>query len=809
MLTDHLRLRPTMFRPWKQAARSLARRPGFTIAAIVILGAGIAATTGVFSVVDATVLKPLPYPAPDRLVTVMEANSARSEATGLLAPGRLEDWNRLNRTFVAISGSYAENVTETSGDTPERLAARRTSPRFFQVFGVPAILGRTFTPEEEVDGGPAVVVISDHLWERRYQRRRDVTSLHLVLKGQSYPIVGVMPPDFAPDGVDLWIPAAPSPQMLAMRDARFITGLGRMKPGVTIAAAQRDLARVQADLGRAFPVTDRNWSAQVTDLATSRLGDVRQPLLFVLGSVALLLVLAMANTAGLMLAQLQRREQELAIRGFLGATRGQVVVGVVQEVLIIAVLAILVAVAADIVLLRAGSTMLMSLPRASAIGIDWRALGVASLCGIGAALACGALPAWRATRGAIAAVMSRAGRGTSAGGRWQGVLVGAQIAIATLLLSSTALMLRSYYNLTHENPGFDASHSVTFHVGAAWDEDRVAVGRMQRDLLAQLASLPGVTGVGFANFLPASNATLRFRVRLQGVAAGTTDESLLSVGERSVTKDYFAALGAPLIAGATCPDFAVVRNSGPKALVNRRFVATYAGGRSVVGHLLRWEQDRPDAPNTEIVGVVDDIREDNLRTPAVPYVYMCLGPGEWPDPEYVVRTAGDPRVLVGVIRAAVRRLYPTRALFGLMTLDEDLGATLGQTRLQTGLITAFGLAAVALAVIGLYGLVTLAVSTRRREIGIRIALGAEPRRVVWELAARVGGLLAVGATVGLLMTLAIQRELRAMVFGVAPLDPATLAVAVLGLAIAAALATISPAWRAARIDPVGAMRDGA
>src|SRR5690348_10922440 len=310
-----------MIRPWKQAARSLFRRPGFTIAAVVILAAGIAATTGVFSIVDATILKPLPYPAPDRLVMVMEANSAKSEATGLLAPGRLEDWNRRSRTFVAISGSYAENVTETSGDVPERLAARRTSPRFFGVYGVRPIVGRTFTSEEEADGGPAAAVISDRLWERRYQRRPDVTSQQLILKGQRYPIVGVMPPSFAPNEVDLWVPAQPSARMVAVRDARFLTGIGRMRPGVTIATAQRDLARVQTELGREFPATDRNWSALVTDLASSRLGDLRQPLLFILGSVAMLLLIAVANTAGLMLAQLRRREQELAIRGFLGATR--------------------------------------------------------------------------------------------------------------------------------------------------------------------------------------------------------------------------------------------------------------------------------------------------------------------------------------------------------------------------------------------------------------------------------------------------------------------------------------------------------
>ncbi|HTI62162.1 MAG TPA: ADOP family duplicated permease [Gemmatimonadaceae bacterium] len=798
-----------MIRPWTQAARGLARRPAFTLGAIVVLGSGIAATTGVFSVVDAVLLRPLPYPDPRQLVVVLEANSAKSEAAGLLAPGRLEDWNRLNRTFASISGSYAENVTETSGDVPERLSSRRTEPRFFSVFEVRPLLGRAFVPDEELDGGPAAAVISEQLWTRRFQRRADVTQRRLVLKGRSYPIVGVMPADFAPPGTDLWIPAQTSASLLAVRDARFITGVGRMKPGVTVDAAQADLVRVQAELGRQFPATDKGWSAQVTDLASWRVGDVRRPLVFILGSVVLLLLIAVANTAGLTLGQLQRRERELAIRGFLGATRGQVVLGVVQEMLIIATVAVAIAIALDAGLLRVGAAALASLPRGSSVHLDWRALAVASLAGVGAAVACGALPAWRATRAGIAAVVSRAGRGTSADGGSQHVLVAGQIAIATTLLCSTALMLRSYYNLTHEDPGFDASHSVTFHVGAAWDEDRVAVGRMQRALLTELATLPGVTSVGFANFLPASNATLRYRVRLPGVTApgASADADLLTVGARSVTDGYFAALGARLVAGATCPSFAVVPNSGPKVLVNRRFVTAYGGGQGLVGRTLHWEQDRAGAPSTEIVGVVDDVREDNLRTAAVPYVYSCLGPGNWPDPEYVVRSAGDPRVLIGGVREAVRRVDPTRAVFGLTTLEDVVNASLGETRLQTSLITAFGLSAAALAVVGLYALLALAVATRRREIGIRMALGAAPRRVMLDLAARVAWLLASGVVSGLLITILVQRELRALVVGVAPLDPSTLATAVLGIGVAAAAATALPAWRAARIDPVKEMRN--
>jgi predicted permease len=463
----------------------------------------------------------------------------------------------------------------------------------------------------------------------------------------------------------------------------------------------------------------------------------------------------------------------------------------------------------DLALLRIASSALTSLPRTTGLSIDWRALVVASVCGAGAAIVCGAVPAWRATRGGAAAVVSRSGRGISSDTRSQRLLVGGQIALATLLLSSTELMLRSYYNLVYLDPGFDASHAITFHVGAAWDEDRTKVGQMQEQLLASLANLPGVTAAGFSNFLPASNATIRYQVRFDDGTRGegSEDRAQLGVGERSVTSDYFRALGAHVAAGATCPALADVQNATPKALVNRRFVAAYANGGNVVGRRLGWVQESISPP-MEIVGVVDDIREDNLRTAAVPYLYACIGAGNWPDPEYVVRTAGDPRQLLASIRSVVHEIDPSRAVFGDMTLEQTVNATLGDTRLQTEMIAAFGIAAVGLAIVGLYGLVALAVTTRRREIGIRIALGAEPGRVVRELTTRVAWLIVGGTGVGLLLTAVAQRQLRAVVFGVAPLDPMTLASAVLGLAVAAAVAAFVPASRAAKIDPVGAMRDG-
>jgi predicted permease len=432
------------------------------------------------------------------------------------------------------------------------------------------------------------------------------------------------------------------------------------------------------------------------------------------------------------------------------------------------------------------------------------------MCGLAAAIACGVIPAWRATRFNAGARLSRAGRGISSDTRSQRVLVGAQIAIAMLLLSSTGLMLRSYYNLWHVDAGFDASHAVTFHVGAAWSEDRTKIAQMQQRFVDELGSIPGVTAVGFSNFLPASNATIRYQVHLQGVAReeSSTDRTELTVGERSVTSDYFRAIGARLAAGSTCPALGDVRSETPKALVNRRFLAAYAPGRNpqaLIGRYAKWTQ-QPGAP-MEIVGVLNDVREDNLRTPAVPYLYACIGGGNWPDPEYVVRGRGDPAALLRSIRTVVHAIAPTRAVFGAMPLESYVAETLGQTRLQTQMVAAFGLAAAALAAVGLYGLVALAVSTRRREIGIRIALGAAPQTVVRELASRAGLVIAAGAGVGLLVTAVAQRALRAVIFGVAPLDPATLLGAIVGLAVISAVATLLPASRAAKVDPVSAMRD--
>src|SRR5579871_698023 len=317
---------------WKSAFRTLARRPAFAFATVLILALGTGATTTLFSLIDAVLWKPLPYPNPDRMVTVYEANPAKNQNTSLVAPGRLEDWNRLSQSFDGISGYYGENVTDTSGAEPERLAGLRVASRFFAVMGTPALIGRVLNADEERFGGPLSAVISYRLWQRRYHGDAGVIGKRLVLKGNGYTIVGVMPEGFMPPAIDLWMPAQVPPGLVQVREARFFGGVGRLKPGITPAQAQAELSRVQAELGRQFPATDKGWSAQVRDLKEERVGEHRASLSVMFWAVVLLLLIACANAGGLMLGQLHRRERELAIRSSLGASRRQLVAVILREV---------------------------------------------------------------------------------------------------------------------------------------------------------------------------------------------------------------------------------------------------------------------------------------------------------------------------------------------------------------------------------------------------------------------------------------------------------------------------------------------
>lgn len=792
---------------WLIALRTLTRRPGFAVTAILMLALGIGATTALFSLVDTILLKPMPYPHAERLVWVMEANPLKDKKDSLIAPVRLEEWRRMNQSFEALAGNYAENFTDTSGQEPERLRGRQLSAGYMDVFGIAPIVGRTFTKDEEIDGGPNAAIISYGLWMRRYGQDRNVTSKSLRINGKLFPIVGVMPKEFMTPEIDVWIPAQFAAYWNNLRDARFLSGVGRLKPGVTIAQARADLVRIQAELGWQFPKTDKDWSVIVGDLKEARVGEYRRTLLLVFGAVSLLLLIAIANIAGLTLAQLHQREREMAIRSSVGASRGQVIATVMREVLLIAIGGAALGAVAAAASVNLMQKIFADLPRMAELSFDWRALAFAAASSLFAALLFGAIPAFQSTRADLAPVLSESSRSVSGGRRvLQRGLVVAQLALTVLLLASAGLLLRSYANLAHVDAGFDTANTITFHVGAGWSEDRARVGRMQIDLINALNRAPGVETAGFSNFLPATGATLNFQSTFDG--SEWTNNNFLTVGYRNVTAGYLQALHIPLLAGKWCDPADAFDFSKPRptqAMVNRKFVETYAKNGDVLGRHLHFSA-MAAAPAAEIVGVVGDALEDGLSVSAAPYVYECQLAGSWPDPEYVVRARGDVGAVASQIRAIVHQVAPGRAIFGMKPLESVVDDALEQPRLNSSFLAGFAGAAMLLASVGLYSLISLIVTARTREIGVRIALGASAGQIMRFVFAGAGRMLGIGIALGVVLTIAAARLIQSVLFGVSPIDVVTLGAAVLVLALVAVVATLLPARRAASIDPLDAIR---
>jgi putative ABC transport system permease protein len=793
---------------WQIALRSLIRRPGYSLTAIPMLVLGISAATVLFSIVNTVLLKPLPYPSADRLVSLLEASPSKNKKESLIAPSRLEDWNRMNQTFESIAGFYSENVTDTSGPEPQRIASRRVSPRFFDVLGARPLLGRTLSKQEEIYGGPAAAVISYGLWTRAFGQDRSTIGKTLVLGGRGFTIVGVMPKEFAAGAIDAWIPAQLAPSLMRMRENRFLIGVGRMKPGVSIEQAQADLARIERELGQQFPATDKDWSASVGDLKEQRVGEYRRALWLMFGAVGLLLLIAVANIAGLTLAQLHQRERELAIRSSMGASRGQVIATLMREVLLVAAAGAAGGAALAEWLIGLAARHFAELPRITELRFDWSTLACATAASLFATLIFGIIPAIQATRADVAPLLAESSRTVS--GRRRGlqrVLVAGQLAVTVLLLASAGLLLRSYYNLTRVNAGFSSENVITFHVGAAWDEDRPRIGRLQQQIIDELQSLPNVESAGFTSFLPATGATLNFPIALEGSDAIPENGPFL-VGQRTVTSGYLQTLHVPLVAGAWCPPVEPFKfNSSIKAVVNRRFVELYAKNQNVVGRWFKYTQSSlASAPSNQIVGVVGDVREDGLAIAPVPYVYDCPTAGSWPDPEYVVRARGNARILIAQVGRIVHGIDPHRAVFGMKMLDNIVDDALEQPRLNASLLGFFASTATLLASVGLYSLISIMVTARRREIGVRMALGADAGEIMRLILGGAARLLAAGAGSGIAMTLAAERILKSALFGVSALDPWTILGAVALLAAVSLIAASVPARRAAAADPLDAMR---
>ncbi len=797
------------FAAWRRdlrfACRIMLRHSALSGTIIATLALGIAASTTVASLVDGVLIRALPYPNAERLVAIQEGNLSDGNARTPVSPGRLEDWQQLNRSFEAIAGSNQEVLIDTTEPIPERVPAAFVSPRFFSVLTSHPLLGRTFTSEEERFGGPRSIVISEGLWRRRFSADASVIGQTIVLDGRSYGITGVMPASFRypSAATEAWLPRQANSALLRMREARFYTAIGRLRPGIPLDRARNDLASVQRRLGERYPKTDSGWSVEVDGLKDALVGKVRLALWLLLGSAGMLLVIACANVACLLLAQLNSRAGEIALRISLGAGRAAIGRQLFAEGLVYAFTGAL----AGVALAYAGVGLLRSsmpdIPRIGDVALDARTLGLSSAITLLSAVLLSLAPIVQTFRRSLSATLNSAGRGGAAGTGQTvpRVLVAAQLAIATTLLIWAGLFLKSVVRLQESKLGFRTDSVLTLRVGSSFNEvPEAAIVRHQRTLEA-LSNVPGVLSAAMSTGLPAATPTWPREFQIAGEP--TPGRTLRFSGWRIVTAGYFQTLGIPILNGRTCRmDTSAERPF--EILVNRKFATLYFQGRNPLGHSI--VQGPIGNGQADIVGVVPDVREDGHGQEPGPVIYACGYLRYWPDSDFLILTARD-RAPATAIRHAVQSIDPARPIYSVRMLAEAHSEALAQTRFRTFLAGVFSILALTLGAIGLYGVMAYTVSQRTRETSIRVALGARPLQIAGEVIRSGGILAAAGIALGAGAAEGASRMLQALLYGTSSSDAATYFLAAGVLLAVAAVACAIPAWRAISIDPIRALRE--
>jgi putative ABC transport system permease protein len=786
----------------RQAGRALSKTPVFTASVVLTLALGIGASSAVFSVVDAVLLRPLPFPDADQLVRLSQVHPKIAEP--FVAPVRLLDWNRLNSTFQVISGYYTNDVSELSGELPEKLTEALVAPGFLRVWRIAPALGRDFTREEEHFGGPLAVLISDRLWRRRFGGNPNVVGQKVRLGSSSYAVVGVMPPGFAfpVRDTDLWAPSAMDAPYAQSRESTWFTAIGRLKPGVSLAQARADLETVQAALGREYPKTDAVLKPRLESLKEVATGGVRKSLWILFGSVSLLLLIACVNIAALLLSRVAARRHELTVRFSLGASRTSVAVGCLTEVFLLAVAGAVAGLAIAAGASDVFRTLAASFPRIDEIGLNLRVVLYSFACAVVVTVLSGVLPAFRSTRPNLAASLAQGGRSQVSGRHpVQLVLVGVQVALAVTLLSGAGLLVRSFQELGRVSSGFEADRVLTFHISTNWGEtaDRPANRQRLERILDAVRSLPGVEAVASADALP--GVPKAFQVQVTTEAGRAETEAKMFTEGRWVTPNYFPVMRIPLLAGEPCRD----DPDAPTAVVNRSFATAYLQGNTAVGQRLLLPT-MPGLAPVRITGIVGDARETGLDRNPVPTVYWCSG-GLQPGTFFLARTRVEPAAMAESVRRRLRQVEPARSVYDLSPLADHISEAYGENRLRTILLAFFALSAISLASIGLYGTLSYLVHVRQREVALRLALGAVRAQVLRQVLAQGLRVSLFGCGAGLLLSAALSRVLLGVLFGVSASDPATLAVVVAVVATVSSAAALVPAIRASRLDPMRVLRE--
>ncbi|MGC1415216.1 MAG: ABC transporter permease [Candidatus Acidiferrum sp.] len=799
-----IRVLDATFANLKSAFRFIRKSPAFSATVILTLALAIGANSAVFSAIDAILLRPLPFPHSDQLVRVDQYNPKTSSPFHMVAPVRLEDWNRLNSTFQALTGYYTEDVSESTGPLPEKVTRAWVSPRFFQVWGVPAALGREFSPEEQTLNGPAAVLISDRFWRRRFNADPSTIGKTLRLDGHLVTIVGVMPPSFLFPirDTDLWCPIPAGLSYGQARENNWFTVIGRLKSGVTVAQARANLSTVQAQLGRQFPKTDSDLSVGIEPLKQTIIADSRRSLWLLFGSVTLLLLIACTNIVALLLSRSAQRQHEIAVRFSLGAPRGALIAQLLTETFLLA----LIGSGLGLFLAAAASTIFRSLaaqlPRVEEIHLDARIILYSLACSVLVTLLCGLVPAIRGTHRSLSASLAQSSRSQVSGRNpLQWLLVGIQVALAVTLLAGAGLLLRSFQELGRVSTGFDPSHILSFELSMDYGEtgDLKKLRQFTDRILETLRATPGVEAAAIS--VGAPGQPMKYETEIKLIEGRAESEPKIIAENRYVSASYFATLRIPMLSGELCRE----TDGPPTVVVNRAFADNYFNGAPVIGHHVQALNVGYSGP-AEIVGIAGDAREMSLDQVPEPTIYWCAPIAE-PGTYFLVRTRNAPMTMAETIRRQIRDIDPQRSVYDFASLEERFSDGLAENRLRTILLTFFAVTALSLACIGLYGTLSYNVNIRQREVGLRLALGALRGQIVQQFLWQGLAVCLVGCAAGFALAAASSRVLAGLLYGVSPTDVPTLSGVILLVLFVAAAASFIPAFRASRVDPMQVLRD--
>jgi putative ABC transport system permease protein len=791
--------------------RSLRRNPGFAVVAILTLALGIGANTAIFSGVNALLLGPMPYGHPEQLAGIWEDASVMGFPRNTPAPANYVDWRRMNHVFSDLAALRFHVVNLTGGGHPELVMGRGVTANFFDVLGAHPMLGRSFTGQED-SSGAKVAVIGHSLWQRRFGGSRDVIGQTLRMNDQAYTVIGVMPAGFAyPDrSVEFWDPAHFDAKDLARRSSHFLNVVARLKPGVTVAQAQADMSGIAAQLARQYPDTNRTLGAVVLPLRDQLVGDTRTGLLLLLTAAGFVLLIACANVANLLLIRGAARKRELAVRAAVGASRPQLIRQLATESLVIGVAGALL----GLLFASAGMSALQilipqDLVNSTTLSMSIPLLAFATAVSLVSSLVFGLVPALHSSRVDLNEALKQGGRAfTGSSNFLRKAFVVSQVAIALVLVAGAGLLIQTLANLRAVKLGFPPDHLLTMLTPLSpqvYNSDPKILSYMDR-VVGQVGKIPGVRGAGFASDLPFTSIgdTDGFLIENR---PPSPDDNFNDALYREVSSNYLQVLGAHLASGRLIDSRDGVTQP-LSVVINETFAHQFWPHQNPVGARLRFSSRTTATPWRTIVGVVADVKERGLTLDMKPAIYVPAAQVQQPSPDYlIVRTALDPVSLTSAIRSAISSVDPEQPVSTIRTMDEYAELEIRNRAHQMDVFALFAALALFLASLGIHGVLAYSVTQRRREIGVRIALGARTTNVTGLILKQGMLLTLIGLAVGSLLAAGSMGAMRSLLFGVSPLDPVVFSAGIAMLLLASLAACLVPALSASRVDPMLTLKD--